>query len=181
MGAGHMNKSLCDSDPKVRKNTLMVLTHLILNDMQKAKGPTSHIAKRLQDKDPSISKLAKTFFHELSRKGKNPVYNILPDVISRLSHDKDVNDNDFKKILSFLINFITKDKHIESLIEKLCHRFQNTHLDGDQFSAEDFSMMCPENTSDYCDDENEGEDEKKRNEDEMYDDEKNEPNSESER
>ena len=35
----------------VRKNTLMVLTHLILNDMLKAKGPIAEIAKCVHDQD----------------------------------------------------------------------------------------------------------------------------------
>ena len=36
--------------------------------------------------------LAHIFFQELARKGKNPVYNILPDVISRLSADTQVRE-----------------------------------------------------------------------------------------
>ena len=70
-----------------------MLSHLILNDMLKAKGPISEIAKCLDDKeDERIADLAKLFFHELARKAgdKNPIYNILPDIISRLSKAKEV-------------------------------------------------------------------------------------------
>lgn len=35
--AEYMYRPLGDADPAVRKNTLMVLTHLILNDMMKAR------------------------------------------------------------------------------------------------------------------------------------------------
>jgi len=37
----------CLNDESVRKHALMVLTHLILNDMQKAKRPVADIAKCL--------------------------------------------------------------------------------------------------------------------------------------
>jgi condensin complex subunit 1 len=50
-------KRLRDSDTGVRKNTLMVLSHLILNDMLKAKGPVTEIAKCLQDSETRISDL----------------------------------------------------------------------------------------------------------------------------
>lgn len=77
----HIYQRLKDSDPVVRKHALMVLTHLILNDMMKIKGCISEMALCLRDPEPDISGLAKLFFHELANKGKNPVYNILPDAI----------------------------------------------------------------------------------------------------
>ena len=57
----------------MRKNTLMVLTHLILNDMVKVKGQISEMATCLEDKDSRISDLAKLFFLELSKKVKQSV------------------------------------------------------------------------------------------------------------
>ena len=52
----------------VRKNCLMVLSHLILNDMMKVKGHIARLALCLQDDEPRIAALASVFFHELSRK-----------------------------------------------------------------------------------------------------------------
>ena len=52
----------------MRKNTLMVLTHLILNDMVKVKGQISEMATCLEDKEQRIADLAKLFFLELSKK-----------------------------------------------------------------------------------------------------------------
>ncbi len=52
----------------MRKNCLMVLSHLILNDMMKVKGHIARLALCLQDDDPRIAGLAQVFFHELSRK-----------------------------------------------------------------------------------------------------------------
>ena len=52
----------------MRKTCLMVLSHLILNDMMKVKGHIARLALCLQDADPRIAGLAQVFFHELSRK-----------------------------------------------------------------------------------------------------------------
>jgi non-SMC mitotic condensation complex subunit 1 len=52
----------------VRKNAVMVLSHLILNDMMKVKGHIARLALCLQDSDVRIASLAQLFFHELSRR-----------------------------------------------------------------------------------------------------------------
>ena len=52
----------------MRKTCLMVLSHLILNDMMKVKGHMARLALCLQDADPRVAGLAQVFFHELSRK-----------------------------------------------------------------------------------------------------------------
>ncbi len=52
----------------MRRNCLMVLSHLILNDMMKVKGHIARLALCLQDDDPRVAGLAQVFFHELSQK-----------------------------------------------------------------------------------------------------------------
>ena len=59
---------LHDTDDHVCQNTVMVLTHLILNDMIKVKGQISELALCLEDKRQVIVDRAKLFFLELSRK-----------------------------------------------------------------------------------------------------------------
>uniref|UniRef100_H2ZI72 Condensin complex subunit 1 C-terminal domain-containing protein n=1 Tax=Ciona savignyi TaxID=51511 RepID=H2ZI72_CIOSA len=95
--------------------------------MIKVKGHVSEMARCIVDENEKIVALAKRFFQELAKKG-NSMYNVMPDIISRLS-DPDIgikDEVDFKKIMRFLLEFIEKDKQSESLIEKLCHRFQTT-------------------------------------------------------
>ncbi|CAG8517034.1 9868_t:CDS:10 [Cetraspora pellucida] len=121
----YLYKRLSDPDNLVKKNTLMVLTHLILNGMIKVKGQLGEMAKCLEDEDQRISDLARLFFTELASKD-NAVYNNLPDIISNLSSgDNPVNEESFKKIMKFLFEFIEKDKHTENVVEKLCQRFKN--------------------------------------------------------
>ena len=52
----------------VKRTALMVLSHLILNDMMKVKGHIARIALCLQDPDASIASMAQLFFHELARR-----------------------------------------------------------------------------------------------------------------
>lgn len=76
--SNELYKGLSDKNFVVKKNTLMVLTHLILNGMIKVKGQLGEMAKCLEDPEPRISDLAKLFFNELSTK-ENAIYNNLPD------------------------------------------------------------------------------------------------------
>ena len=76
--SSELYKGLSDTNLIVKKNTLMVLTHLILNGMIKVKGQLGEMAKCLEDPDARISDLAKLFFTELSTKD-NAIYNNLPD------------------------------------------------------------------------------------------------------
>lgn len=71
-------KGLSDQNLIVKKDSLMVLTHLILNGMVKVKGQLGEMAKCLEDEEPRISDLAKLFFKELSTKD-NAIYNNIQD------------------------------------------------------------------------------------------------------
>ncbi|KAM7505318.1 hypothetical protein LguiB_004222 [Lonicera macranthoides] len=92
------------------------------NLMHKVKGYINEMAMRLEDEDERISSLAKLFFHELSKKGSNPIYNLLPDILGKLSN-QNLKRESFCNIMQFLIGSIKKDKQMEALVEKLCNRF----------------------------------------------------------
>ncbi|GAA5942619.1 hypothetical protein JCM3775_003658 [Rhodotorula graminis] len=118
---------LHDKDLTVKKNTLMVLTHLILNGQIKPKGQLGEMAKCLSDDDKRIKDLAHLFFEELSTKDK-AIYNNLPDVISHLSTGANPVDEDtFQTSMKFIFKFVDKKKEAESIVEKLCQRFQTTN------------------------------------------------------
>lgn len=122
----HMYSRLRDPSSLVRRSTVSVLSHLILNDMVKVKGQISEMATCIIDEDEKIQGLAKVFFMELSKKG-NAVYNVMADIISRLSDSEiGVEETQFQTILKYLFTFIQKDKQSESLVEKLCQRFRVT-------------------------------------------------------
>lgn len=100
------------------------------------KGYIFEMAMRLEDDDDRISGLAKLFFHELSKKGgarhlafdicrfcgcfcndplhfsagNNPIYNLLPDILGRLSN-QNLQEEIFCNIMQFLIGSIKKVMH----------------------------------------------------------------------
>ncbi|KAF9438398.1 Condensin complex subunit [Entomortierella beljakovae] len=119
----YLYKRLSDSDASVKKNTLMVLTHLILNGMVKVKGQLGEMAICLVDEDARISDLARLFFTELTSKD-NAVYNNMPDIISHMSNAR-IDEESYRKIMRFLFELI-KEKNMDSMTEKLCQRFKNT-------------------------------------------------------
>ena len=146
----HMYSKLTDSDVNVRHNTLMVLTHLALNDMIKIKGQVSHIVCCLTDSNEAIRDLAALFFIKLSERSNNPVYNLLGDIIASLSRDRESNieaeaninkdtvvvaaleDNitqtrtltaaEFQTTMHFLLSFVKKDKQADGLLQRLLIR-----------------------------------------------------------
>jgi condensin complex subunit 1 len=75
--------SLLDSDFTVKKTTLNVLTHLVLNDMVKIKAELAEVGTLLSDPHEKVAQLAKLFFHELHKKDNKLIYNVLPE--SKLS------------------------------------------------------------------------------------------------
>ncbi len=104
----YMFDCLGDSDQSVRRNTLMVLTHLTLTGMIKVKGQIGEIAKCLVDNDPRMRDLAKIFFNELAAKD-NIIYNHIPDIISCLSSVRGLaKEEDFAFIMKFIFDLIKK-------------------------------------------------------------------------
>uniref|UniRef100_A0AAY4AS54 Condensin complex subunit 1 n=1 Tax=Denticeps clupeoides TaxID=299321 RepID=A0AAY4AS54_9TELE len=115
---------LSDDDSSVRLTAVTVLTQLVLKDVLKVKGQVSEVAVLLLDPEPHIASLALNFFNELAAKD-NAIYNLLPDIISRLSDpQRGMNEEDFNTIMKQLFSYITKERQTESLVEKLCQRFR---------------------------------------------------------
>lgn len=71
-------QNLHDPNPNVRKTTMIVLTHLILNDMIKIKGEMCNIAVLFEDSSPELQNLAHIFFNEINKKEPKFIYNMLP-------------------------------------------------------------------------------------------------------
>merc|ERR1712228_560044 len=51
----------------------------------------------------------------------------MPDIISGLSNpEAGIEEDNFREVMKYIIALIEKDKHLESLVEKLCLRFRVT-------------------------------------------------------
>jgi len=100
----------------------LVLTQLLLNGMLKVKGHIADIALRITDEEERISGLAKLFFTELGRKA-NALYNVLPDIISRLSDvELKLDEDKYRTILGHIFSLVQKDRQVEALVDKLLSR-----------------------------------------------------------
>uniref|UniRef100_A0A0N5AEA3 Asparaginase n=1 Tax=Syphacia muris TaxID=451379 RepID=A0A0N5AEA3_9BILA len=119
----HIYNRIADTDNYVRQTCIIVLTHLLLNDMIKIRTAIADIAKCIVDEDESIAELSNYLFAELSKKG-NIIYNMMPDIISRLSTDNEVCLDEFMRIMKTLLSLIKKDKHSDNLLDKLCFRLR---------------------------------------------------------
>jgi condensin complex subunit 1 len=80
----------------------------------------------LVDKDDEIRKTTEVFFKEIANKG-TILYNVLPDIISRLSDPKlKLEEGKYQIIMKYIVGLISKDRQVEGLVEKLCFRFKVT-------------------------------------------------------
>ena len=139
-GVKEWGNSLHDPDASVRQHAITVLSHLVLNDMMKVKGHISEMARCLEDADPRVAAVAKLFFHELSQKHGNPIYNLLTDLLSRLSADEDISPEAFKRIMTRLVGFIDKERQAESICDKMCARFAEAALADSPKPARDIAF-----------------------------------------
>lgn len=102
---------LHDKDVHVRQQALMVITHLILNDMLRLRGEIVDICMLLEDEDERIKDQVKLFLHELHSKGNHIIYNLFPKAITRLSKEFDsLTKDEFENITRNLIAYIKQDK-----------------------------------------------------------------------
>jgi len=145
-GIKEWGNSLHDADASVRQHAITVLSHLVLNDMMKVKGYISEMARCLEDVDPRVASVAKLFFHELSHKHGNPVYNLLTDLLSRLSADDSISPDAFKRIMTRLVGYLDKDRQAESMCEKMCARFPEAVLSNTPKAARDIAFCISQLT-----------------------------------
>jgi condensin complex subunit 1 len=124
----HIYALLRDDDGQVRTNTLTVLTHLVLNDMVKVRGQIGELALCLEDSDERIQDMARLFFSEFRHKQQGMLlYNLLPDMISRLSVGG-VEEGKFRRVVKFVFGFVDKARQTDGLVDKLCQRFRATDV-----------------------------------------------------
>ncbi|XP_055595244.1 condensin complex subunit 1-like isoform X2 [Uranotaenia lowii] len=122
----HMYATLHEKNVELRLTAVKMLSNLILHEMIRVKGQISDLAMCIVDSVPEIRVITEQFFKEIANKS-NILYNVLPDIISRLSDPSlDLEEQKYQIIMQHIISLINKDKQIESLVEKLCLRFRVT-------------------------------------------------------
>ncbi|UJR35261.1 hypothetical protein I4U23_028025 [Adineta vaga] len=114
-----------DKDLNVGETALCTIAILILREMIKVRGYISEIALCLFHSHTPISSIAQHFFDELSLRQRGmALFNVLPDIISRLSMNTICSKDVFQDIISHLFSYIKNDRHCEILVKRLCRQFK---------------------------------------------------------
>nr|XP_049694078.1 condensin complex subunit 1 [Helicoverpa armigera] len=120
----HIYHILSDEELEVRQCAVKMLSFLVLHEMVRVKGQIADMALCCADKDARVASMTKLFFKNLSQKG-NALYNVMPDIISRLSDPElNVPEEQYRVIMKYITSLIQKDRQMEALVEKLCQRFK---------------------------------------------------------
>ncbi|KAL5282585.1 NCAPD2 family protein [Megaselia abdita] len=122
----HFYNILHEKDDNVRLTAIKILSHLILHEMIRVKGQIADLALCIIDENDDIRDITKSFFREIANKA-NILYNVMPDIISRLSDTSlNIREEDYQIIMKYILSLIQKDRQVETLVEKLCARFKIT-------------------------------------------------------
>ncbi|XP_017868110.1 PREDICTED: condensin complex subunit 1 [Drosophila arizonae] len=126
---GHFYAQLHEENTELRLTAVKMLSHLILHEMIRVKGQIADLALCIVDESDEIKNITQQFFKEIANKS-NILYNVLPDIISKLG---DVNlhleEDKYRTVMRYILGLIQKDRHIETLVEKLCLRFPVTRVE----------------------------------------------------
>ncbi|XP_029054482.2 condensin complex subunit 1-like [Osmia bicornis bicornis] len=120
----HVYGRLRDEHITVRRSCFRILSSLILKEMLRVRGQISELAVCIVDHDEQLRNDARQFFKVLSQKG-NVLYNLMPDLLSHLTDSElNLNEADFHEILKIILNLLQKEKHVDSIIDKICARLK---------------------------------------------------------
>lgn len=68
--------------------------------MLRVKGNIAEIALCINDESPDIVQIVTRCFYSLSQQNPNPIYNILPDIISNLSNEThQIEESTFREVM----------------------------------------------------------------------------------
>nr|XP_012231606.1 PREDICTED: condensin complex subunit 1 isoform X2 [Linepithema humile] len=120
----HIYGRLRDNDINVRRTCVRMLSNLIMREMIRVKGQVSELALCIIDEDEQIRQETKEFFNHLSQKG-NTLYNIMPDILSRLADPElNLNEKQFQETIRYILGLMQKERQIDTIIDKICARFK---------------------------------------------------------
>ncbi|CAL1675876.1 unnamed protein product [Lasius platythorax] len=120
----HIYGRLRDEDVNVRRTCVRMLSNLIMREMIRVKGQVSELALCIIDEDKQIRQDTKEFFNQLAQKG-NALYNIVPDILSRLADPQsNLDEKQFQETIKYILGLIQRERQIDTIIDKICARFK---------------------------------------------------------
>lgn len=116
-------KLLVDDDVRVRAVTIQVCSHLVLGEMLRIRDHLYTIVKLVADPDETIANNAVTFVQNLAMKEKEKTGNLIPPLVGQLSSRMPADK--FQLAMRTLLERVEGDKPTDSLIDRLCQRFES--------------------------------------------------------
>ncbi|GET87352.1 condensin subunit 1, putative [Leishmania tarentolae] len=116
-------KLLVDEDVRVRAVTIQVCSHLVLGEMLRIRDHLYTIVKLVADPDETIANNAVTFVQNLAMKEKEKTGNLIPPLATQLSNLMPFDR--FQLAMRSLLERVEGDKPTDSLIDRLCQRFES--------------------------------------------------------
>ena len=109
---------LRDKDSTVRRKAVLVLTHLVLNDMLKMRGQLAEVVLCLLDGE--TKGLVLQFLETFNRKDNAMLFNLLPETLSKLVLMGNLEEMQYKQLVEQVLRYVEKDRQQENMIDKLC-------------------------------------------------------------
>ncbi|CAB3402414.1 unnamed protein product [Caenorhabditis bovis] len=123
--APNLYKMTRDADAATRESAILVLSHLMSNDMIQTRGALSEPARCLCDDVTAVQSIAASFFTDLNRRG-DVLINLIPEFALRLACTGErLPFPQYKTIFSLLTSMV-RDKSrscMDSLTERICSKF----------------------------------------------------------
>lgn len=113
---------LRDAAQEIRIKAMLIITHLVLNEMIKLREQAADILLMLVDENPTIRNLASLFLVKLKERHPHMLQNAVPEALSKLSDNAALHNDQFENIANRVIDQATNIKEQQSLIERLCQK-----------------------------------------------------------
>lgn len=119
-----------DKSALARESTILVLSHLMANDMIQTRGVLSEPARCISDSSRAVREAAQSFFRELNSRS-DTIVQLLPEFLYRLSSTSErLPMKSYKTVFEFLITLM-KEKgktNGDTLIDRVCMKFSNIDM-----------------------------------------------------
>ncbi|ULU00010.1 hypothetical protein L3Y34_000927 [Caenorhabditis briggsae] len=127
--APNLFKMSQDKSADARESALLVLTHLMSNDMIQTRGVLSESARCICDTARPVREAAQSLFRDLNARSET-VVQLLPEFLYRLSVTSErLSMKQYKTVFEFLIALLKeKSRTTDLMIDRVCLKFSNIDM-----------------------------------------------------
>ena len=113
---------LRDTAAEIRIKAMLIITHLVVNEMIKLREQAADILLLLVDENPTICNLVKLFLVKMKERHPQALQNAIPEALSKLSDSGRLRNEDFERIANRVLDQSSALREQQHLIERLCQK-----------------------------------------------------------